>query len=29
MPSTIGVRHNEFLDKYYKTGKQIAINKEV
>jgi len=28
MPSIIGLRHNEFLDKFYKTGRQRVFNLE-
>lgn len=28
MPQTIGIRHNEFLEKFYKTGRQRVFNNE-
>lgn len=28
MPGTIGIRHNEFLEKFYKTGRQVVFNNE-
>jgi hypothetical protein len=28
MPGTIGVRHNEFLEKFYKNGRQRVFNVE-
>lgn len=28
MPGTIGIRHNEFLEKFYKTGRERVFNIE-